>query len=1291
MKTGLTFNNMSINKIGFPLIFYFLLNINCFGQKPELKITTGYNKTVWIRSIVYSQDGKYILTSSDQERNGIKIFDFDSGKEIRYFKTPSDRVQISSNNKYLINSFFDGDQKPISFIYDVATGDEIFKLNGNILKLSNDNKYVAAANYDNQINIYELSTGNLINTFLYSIDLLFVSDIEFNDDNTKIAVSGSNSNLKHIKTYIYNIITGSQLTEIDGSSPQYSSDGKYICTINIEDRKVFVYEIKKIDSFTEVEFKDGELVSTGTVKKLEVPITQLELSRTFSGFIAKFSNDNKHICVGNDKIIDDAKDSNISIYDLSSGIKIKSFMGDDINGINFSSNDSYLSVSHYNKGVDLFDLDTNKKLNNFKGSLAAFSPDNNYITVADYNTIKTYNIKTGKLLNENWLDSSITESKLSLDTNYYLVTTFQNGYETNTYSIYDLFTLNKKDCKVDNFIKEKQSYIPNITFSSDGKYFVKDNYFDENLERYNGINIYESINGKSKLILPSIDVDFNLFLFSKNNKYLATGNDFKGGCVVFDVEKGKEIFSYNDNNIDINSFCFSPDNNFIALSSSDGTSKIFDIHSSKQIFTLEGNNKYVENSIYSPDGNFILVTSRNDNSPDAREKSIPNSAKVFNAKTGLEKYTITSHKGCVNYASYSNDGKYIVTASDDGTSIVTELVSGKTIFILKSPHNRRVLFAKFSDNDKYIATVGDHNKIDYWNAKTGKYLFTRFFLTNNDYLEYDQNYRFDGTPTAIKNLYFVCGMEIIDLVQIKESLYQPNLVARILNGENIDHLPKLDDIEICGVSPLVEPIDKNDGKYYYKITPRKGGIGDIDIYINNILRETIHSSSLKLINGNYEIKIKDELINENKIQGEEWSISVVAKTKVNGINSREVVSVVEEKSDKIPKRKPEIFAMMIGIDDYRGEGLDLNYASKDAIDLQKVMELSAKKIFNFDGINRVHFFTLVNKKDGNIIGITPDRNNILTTIDKVERESNPEDIFLIFFAGHGVLIENKLNLLTSEASLEQSPNFSGITTQEILEKLSKIKASKRILFLDACHSGAAINDLEINSLVGKRDLEDLNSKSQREKELDRIANKSGLAIITASSSDQVANELPQYEHGILTYSLLNTMLNEPNSLDKDNQLQLEDWLRETEKMVATLRSDQSTQKFVPLNYSIGKIDDEVRKSVLLHEVPMLYLESVININLGSDDISLGNKLRNLLYGISSRGLEQKVIISEKLSSTSDLIRVLYTINKNEISCSVILLKNEIIQKKIEIKGENSKVGIKNLSEKIINEVLKNVK
>jgi WD40 repeat protein/uncharacterized caspase-like protein len=1261
---------MSTNKKRSILIVLLFNSIFSFGQKPELKIPSGYNKYSF-KSIKHSQDGKYLIVASEE---GVKIFDVETTRELRNFNCYSnEQAEISFDNKYLINSYFSGENNPISYVYDVLTGSKVFPMDGNISKFSPDNKYVATANFDFGINIYELSTGNLVNRFSYNLNcskssfLCYISKIEFSPDNKQVAIFGSTgSDMERTQTFIYDVLSGIKLNSIEGHSPKYSNDGKHIFTINDKHTKVTVF------------------TNTNNV---------FEKSHEFLGFSANISNDGKYICVSNNDVSEESFEPNISIYDILTGKKIKTYIienGDYINEVLFSPNGNYLSVSYRNKGVDLINLNDNSKPINFKGDIANFSSDNNYITIGYNNSIKIYYVKSGKLSKVLWGGTqSKVKSELSQDGSYNLIATWTDNLIPNSHSFYDLFKFKNKDLMLSNLININDINIPHFTFSKDGKYFVSEPEMNKKTYDVGDIKIYDVLSGKIKQNLPSFNNDLVRFSFSANNKYLAATSEFGWICIIYDIETGLKIREFNLKDIDIEKTCFSPDNKSLLMTCDDGTSKIYDLISGALLYSLNGNNRYVENSIYSPDGNFILVTSRDD-SPSATEKSIPNSAKLFHAKTGIEKYSITSHNDNINYGSFSNDGKYIVTASDDKTAIVSEVLSGKAIFTLKSPHNKAVKFAKFSNDDNYIATQSDSNKIDYWDAKKGKYLFTRFFLNNDDFVEYDGNYRFDGTPNAIKMLYFVCGMEIIDLTQVKESLYQPNLVARILNGENLEHLPKLADIEICGVSPIVEPVDKKDGEFYYKITSRKGGVGDVDIFINGILRETINSNSLKMINGNYEIKISHELINDNIIQGEELSITVVAKTKVNGINSRGVISVVGEKSDKISQRKPEIFAIMIGVDDYRGEGLDLNYASKDAIDLQKAMELSSKKIFNFDGINRVHFFTLVNKKDGTIVGITPDRNNILTTIDKVEKESNPEDIFLVFFAGHGALIENKLNLLTSEASLEQAPNFSGITTQEILEKLSKIKAGKRILFLDACHSGAAINDLGINSLVGKRDTEDLNAKAKRDKELDRIASKSGLAIITASSSDQVANELPQYEHGLLTYSLLKTMLNEPNSLDKDNQLQLEDWLRETEKMVATLRNDQSTQKFVPLNYTIGKIDDEVRGLVLLHEVPMLFLESVININLGSDDLHLGNHLRNLMNGISSRGLEQKVIISEKLSSTSDLIRVLYTINKNEISCSVILLKNEIILKKLEIKGENSNEGIKTLSEKIITEVLKNV-
>jgi uncharacterized caspase-like protein len=525
------------------------------------------------------------------------------------------------------------------------------------------------------------------------------------------------------------------------------------------------------------------------------------------------------------------------------------------------------------------------------------------------------------------------------------------------------------------------------------------------------------------------------------------------------------------------------------------------------------------------------------------------------------------------------------------------------------------------------------------------------------------------------------------LAQVKDALYVPNLVQRIMNGENLDHLPKLNDLEICGVTPFVEPVDNmRDGGFYYKITPRKGGVGDVEIYINGVLRETLASSKLSLKDGTYELKVDAALIEKYKSEAKELTVKVIAKTKNNNISSRSATINIDIEEDLSEYRKPHIHAIMVGIDDYKGDGLDLNYAAKDAIDMQKAMEISTKKLFNVDDTNRVHFYNLTLDKSGKIGGLTPDRNNILQTIDKITKNSKPEDVLLLFFAGHGDVNQDKnFILLTADASRDQAPNFVGITMKELLEKLAKVPAGKRVLILDACNSGAAINELKLNDIAGLRDSEDAEKQSRRLKELENLASKSGLAIITASTSEQKAMELHQYEHGLMTYALLSTMMNESNALDKDNNLQLQDWFRETEKSVAKLVENQSAQIFTPLNFSIGKVDEQVRKSIILREIPTLVLANVMNLETADDDLDLKTQLNSKLNEFTTRGSIEKIRVELKDSPKAISINLSYELNKNIIKTKVVLKKEKKAFKQFNFEGDSSNLNkfVEDLSEELI--------
>jgi hypothetical protein len=613
-------------------------------------------------------------------------------------------------------------------------------------------------------------------------------------------------------------------------------------------------------------------------------------------------------------------------------------------------------------------------------------------------------------------------------------------------------------------------------------------------------------------------------------------------------------------------------------------------------------------------------------------------------------------------------------------SIFYHLPSGKIYefdfkeFTIKNTyfgHSSNLTSFNFYNDSVFVTTSSDYN-LHVWKNNRTKPLYSRIQVGENDYLYYDEHYRFDGTPGAIEKLYFVCGLEVVELNQVKDSLYVPNLVQRIMNGENLDRLPKLSDLNICGVTPIVEPIDKGDGGYHYEITPRTGGVGDIEIYLNGVVRQTENAKRLKLKNGKYSIRVDPKLIERYQVPGEALQVKVIAKTANNSISSRGIVLDLES-DEPTTLRKPSLHAVMIGVDDYKDDNLDLNYAAKDANDLHQALEQASKKFFNVDDTNRVFFYNLTRNREGKlgtdkIKGKTPDKVNIIQTLEEIEKKSKPEDILLVFFAGHGEIVDkDQLLLLTTEAT---STNFEGIRMRELLEQLNKIPAGKRVLILDACHSGAAINNMDIAQLTGKRDVKDAERQSQRLKELDKLASKSGFAIITASSSDQKALELPQYEHGLMTYALLNAMLNNKSSLDENNQLQLDKWLIATEEEVKKLNQNQSAERMVPVNFVLGKIDDDVRSSIVLKEIPTVFVENVLNRNSGKDNLNIKSSL-SAAFQEMSRGTDTQIMVADFPNAVK--VNILYEEKGDEVKASIILYK-ENFEQKFELSGKKSNIS-----------------
>jgi hypothetical protein len=104
------------------------------------------------------------------------------------------------------------------------------------------------------------------------------------------------------------------------------------------------------------------------------------------------------------------------------------------------------------------------------------------------------------------------------------------------------------------------------------------------------------------------------------------------------------------------------------------------------------------------------------------------------------------------------------------------------------------------------------------------------------------------------------------------------------------------------------------------------------------------------------------------------------------------------------------------------------------------------------------------------------RVNILAALEKLVRESGPEDMVVIHFAGHGSQVQD-LNgdeedgldetIVPVDGRAEGVPD---IIDDELDEILSRLKARSALIVLDSCHSGTATRSLEISTRSVPQDM-----------------------------------------------------------------------------------------------------------------------------------------------------------------------------------------------------------------------------
>jgi WD40 repeat protein len=152
----------------------------------------------------------------------------------------------------------------------------------------------------------------------------------------------------------------------------------------------------------------------------------------------------------------------------------------------------------------------------------------------------------------------------------------------------------------------------------------------------------------------------------------------------------------------------------------------------------------------------------------------------------------------------------------------------------------------------------------------------------------------------------------------------------------------------------------------------------------------------------------------------------------------------------VPPPKPRLFLLAIGIDNYAARALQLHCAVKDAEGMAETFAQKGAPLFD------VQTRVLVNG--------AAKRADIVDGLEWLKGNVKPQDVAVIFYAGHGEIQGDSFYLLPQDVDAANLAG-TGVSGETLKVHLADLQGRRVLLLLDACHSGKignVISDLARN-------------------------------------------------------------------------------------------------------------------------------------------------------------------------------------------------------------------------------------
>lgn len=712
--------------------------------------------------------------------------------------------------------------------------------------------------------------------------------------------------------------------------------------------------------------------------------------------------------------------------------------------------------------------------------------------------------------------------------------------------------------------------VSNLHISPDGKYLLT------GMRGGGWVKLWDARTWQAIRDIPghSITEYMEAFAFSPGSKYAISGGSYR--IIKWDVETGKELgntthASFTDRNQSY-AMAISPDCHY-AFVKGIGYVSLWDIVLRKRLWIYgadTGGRRWSGGSMiantsaqFSPGGEYIL----------SGEKE---TLRLRDAKSGrIIRTFVDEGTGQIDAVAFSPDGKYILSGSMDGKIRLWDVHTGEKLRQFVG-HSDEVASVAFSPDGKRVLSGGDAST-RLWDVSTGQEVATIMEFDKKEWLIITPEGYYNASEKGAQYLSVLVGNSKYGVDKFYDVFYRPDIVAAKLRGENIQDLItiKMSDA-INSPPPTIEispPKETNISKIKvcYQVKSTGGGIGEIRLFHNGKLihsdgyyKEIARFDTDKTQLASLDSKTIYEDMRSISVKNRKDSISLSSKSKgdlfedckeidtiagenevsvtaFNGSNTVQGLMKTTNFNSKAKSEDPHLYILAVGIDRYKDNTVNLKFAVKDAKDLEEKLKTQSATLYKPQNIH------IVLLTDGEAT-----KANILGKINELSNITKPQDSFIFFVAGHGVLLRNQYYMLTQDFN-GQVNDTSMISSNEIVEMSKKIKSLSQLLIFDTCHAGGV--DTIVNGLYDAR--------------MSVLAKKMGLHIYASASDKQTA--MDGYKgNGLFTYTLLNGLNNNREAdRNKDGKVSIVG-LGEYSRRMTTTISKEIGHNQTPLIINFGK-------------------------------------------------------------------------------------------------------------------------